>query len=66
MLNVFCPRRRLKSTSEYIYEALFLNGEGSDITVNALGYLWRLHKIYLCQVSQHMCKKCTPDFISLF
>ncbi|XP_011799595.1 PREDICTED: germ cell-less protein-like 1 [Colobus angolensis palliatus] len=42
-------RKKLRSTSEYIYQTLFLNGENSDIKICALGEEWRLHKIYLCQ-----------------
>lgn len=44
-------RKKLKSTSKYIYQTLFLNGENSDIKICALGEEWSLHKIYLCQVS---------------
>nr|XP_033805091.1 germ cell-less protein-like 1 [Geotrypetes seraphini] len=42
-------RKKLKSTSRYIYQTLFLNGENSDIKICALGQEWSLHKIYLCQ-----------------
>lgn len=42
-------RKKLKSTSKYIYETLFVGGENSDVTIAALGHEWRLHKIYLCQ-----------------
>ncbi|KAK4808312.1 hypothetical protein QYF61_024191 [Mycteria americana] len=42
-------RKKLKSTSRYIYQTLFLNGENSDIKICALGEEWNLHKIYLCQ-----------------
>lgn len=42
-------RKKLKSTSKYIYQTLFLNGENSDIKICALGEEWSLHKIYLCQ-----------------
>ncbi|XP_061204224.1 germ cell-less protein-like 1 [Neopsephotus bourkii] len=42
-------RKKFKSTSEYIYLTLFLNGENSDIKIRALGEEWNLHKIYLCQ-----------------
>ncbi|KAM4748232.1 germ cell-less protein-like 1 [Rhinophrynus dorsalis] len=42
-------RKKLKSTSKYIYQTLFLNGENSDIKICALGQEWNLHKIYLCQ-----------------
>ncbi|XP_038060923.1 germ cell-less protein-like 1 [Patiria miniata] len=44
-------RKKLKSTSKYIYDTLFVNGENSDITIYALGKEWYLHKIYLCQSS---------------
>uniref|UniRef100_A0A3B3ZUR6 BTB domain-containing protein n=1 Tax=Periophthalmus magnuspinnatus TaxID=409849 RepID=A0A3B3ZUR6_9GOBI len=43
------PRKKLKSTSRYIYQTLFLNGENSDIRICALGQEWNLHKVYLCQ-----------------
>jgi BTB/POZ domain-containing protein 13 len=39
----------MKSTSSYIYNTLFINGENSDILVRALDKDWRLHKLYLCQ-----------------
>ncbi|XP_057675466.1 germ cell-less protein-like 1 [Corythoichthys intestinalis] len=42
-------RKKLKSTSNYIYQTLFLNGENSDIRISALGQEWNLHKLYLCQ-----------------
>ncbi|XP_029371471.1 germ cell-less protein-like 1 isoform X2 [Echeneis naucrates] len=42
-------RKKLKSTSRYIYQTLFLNGENSDICISALGQEWNLHKVYLCQ-----------------
>ncbi|XP_040014099.1 germ cell-less protein-like 1 [Xiphias gladius] len=42
-------RKKLKSTSRYIYQTLFLNGENSDIRICALGEEWNLHKVYLCQ-----------------
>ncbi|TSM12515.1 Germ cell-less protein-like 1 [Bagarius yarrelli] len=41
--------KKLKSTSKYIYQTLFLNGENSDIRICALGQEWNLHKVYLCQ-----------------
>lgn len=47
-------RKKLKSTSKYIYQTLFLNGENSDIKICALGNEWNLHKIYLCQVKEFM------------
>jgi len=42
-------KKKMKSTSTYIYNTLFLNGENSDITLRALNKDWRLHKVYLCQ-----------------
>ncbi|XP_024998587.1 germ cell-less protein-like 1 isoform X2 [Gallus gallus] len=42
-------RKKLKSTSMYIYQTLFLNGENSDIKICALGEEWNLHKVYLRQ-----------------
>lgn len=47
---LFSFRKKLKSTSRYIYQTLFLNGENSDIRICALGQEWNLHKVYLCQV----------------
>jgi len=38
-----------RKTSDYIYEALFVNGENSDVTICALGQEWALHKTFLCQ-----------------
>jgi len=37
-------------SSKHIYEALFVNGEGSDVCINALGHIWHLHKVMLRQV----------------
>ncbi|KAI5099529.1 germ cell-less protein-like 1 [Silurus meridionalis] len=48
LLDTPC-RKKLKSTSKYIYQTLFLNGENSDIRICALGQEWNLHKVYLCQ-----------------
>ncbi|XP_015242748.1 PREDICTED: germ cell-less protein-like 1 isoform X1 [Cyprinodon variegatus] len=42
-------RKKLKSTSKYIYQTLFLNGENSDVRISALGQEWNLHKVYLRQ-----------------
>lgn len=50
-------RKKMKSTSNYIYNALFVNGENSDICVRALNREWHLHKLYLCQ---------SPYFESMF
>jgi BTB/POZ domain-containing protein 13 len=38
-----------QTTSQYIYEHLFVDGEGSDLTIVVLGKTWRLHKTILCQ-----------------
>lgn len=51
------PRKKMKTTSEYIYNTLFINGENSDVTIQALGHDWNLHKLYLCQ---------SPYFRSMF
>ncbi|XP_064328592.1 germ cell-less protein-like 1 [Phalacrocorax carbo] len=48
-LFAFLHRKQLKSTSKYIYQTLFVNGENSDVKICALGEEWNLHKIYLCQ-----------------
>ncbi|EFA01245.1 protein germ cell-less [Tribolium castaneum] len=50
-------RKKLVSTAQYIYQALFEEGKNSDITVCALGEEFYLHKIYLCQ---------SPYFASMF
>ena len=39
------------TTSQYIYRALFQEGQNNDVTLIALGKEWKLHKVYLCQVS---------------
>ncbi|XP_052834220.1 germ cell-less protein-like 1 [Octopus bimaculoides] len=48
-------RRRLKSTTKHIYDTLFVNGQGSDITIKALGQEWRLHKMYISQSAYFAC-----------
>merc|ERR1719369_682899 len=50
-------KKRLKTTSRYIYETLFMEGRDSDIIVSALNRDWKLHKLYLCQ---------SPYFSSMF
>ena len=40
-------RRKLRTTSKYIFETLFLEGRDSDITLNALNKEWKLHKVEL-------------------
>ncbi|XP_077999402.1 germ cell-less protein-like 1 [Glandiceps talaboti] len=42
-------RKKLQTTSKYIFETLFINGQNSDVTISALGKNWNLHKVYLCQ-----------------
>ncbi|XP_002125481.2 germ cell-less protein-like 2 [Ciona intestinalis] len=42
-------RIKLHTTSQYIYNTLFVNGEGSDVTICALDHEWKLHKLYLRQ-----------------
>ncbi|XP_022255891.1 germ cell-less protein-like 1 isoform X1 [Limulus polyphemus] len=50
-------RRKLMTTSQYIYKTLFQEGLNSDVTIMALGREWKLHKVYLCQ---------SPYFSSMF
>ncbi|KAJ8924933.1 hypothetical protein NQ315_001096 [Exocentrus adspersus] len=50
-------RKKLVSTAKYIYQALFLEGKNSDVTVCALGEEFHLHRVYLCQ---------SPYFASMF
>ncbi|CAN8019936.1 hypothetical protein HPB47_006585 [Ixodes persulcatus] len=50
-------RKKLMTTSQYIYRTLFLEGQNSDVTIVALGVDWCLHKVYLCQ---------SPYFASMF
>lgn len=42
-------RKRLKTTSQYIYDALFIHGENSDVTIISFNREWKLHKVYLRQ-----------------
>merc|ERR1719347_1108425 len=42
-------KKKLFTTSQYIYENLFQAGRDSDVTVVALGRSWNLHKLYLSQ-----------------
>ncbi|XP_037032912.1 protein germ cell-less [Bradysia coprophila] len=44
-------KKKLLTTTQYIYQALYKEQLNSDITVLALGKTWRLHKVYLCQSS---------------
>jgi BTB/POZ domain-containing protein 13 len=51
------PEKKPLSTAQYIYRALFKEGNNSDVTIIALGKSWKLHKVYLCQ---------SPYFASMF
>lgn len=42
-------KKKLRTTSKYIYQTLFVEGRNSDVKITALGQEWRLHRIYLCQ-----------------
>lgn len=42
-------RKKLKTTSRYIYETLFLGSQQWDVVVEAMGKEWKLHKHYLLQ-----------------
>ncbi|KAJ6620118.1 Protein germ cell-less, partial [Pseudolycoriella hygida] len=44
-------RKKLLTTTQYIYQALYKEELNSDVTVMALGKAWKLHKVYLCQSS---------------
>ncbi|VDM72491.1 unnamed protein product [Strongylus vulgaris] len=49
-VNESPPKKITKlDTAKYVYERLFLQGEGSDVTVYAVGHVWHLHKLYLQQ-----------------
>ncbi|XP_060535795.1 protein germ cell-less [Cylas formicarius] len=50
-------KKKLLCTAKYIYQALFLEGKNSDVTVWALGKEHHLHRVYLCQ---------SPYFASMF
>lgn len=50
-------RKKLVTTAQYVYQALYKEGKNSDVTVRALGEDFHLHKIYLCQ---------SPYFASMF
>ena len=63
--------KKVKITSEHAYRTLFLNGETSDIKIRALGSVWCLHKMFLCQsnylatVLRDSWKGCHTDIIDL-
>lgn len=49
-VNETPPKKITKlDTAKYVYERLFLQGEGSDVAVHAVGHVWHLHKLYLQQ-----------------
>lgn len=50
-------RKKLLTTAQYIYKTFYIEERNSDISVMALGKVWHLHKIYLCQ---------SPYFSSMF
>lgn len=50
-------KKKLLTTTQYIYQALFKEQKNSDVAVMALGKIWHLHKVYLCQ---------SPYFASMF
>lgn len=54
---LFYFRKRLLTTTQYIYQTLFKDEKNADISVMALGKVWHLHKVYLCQ---------SPYFNSMF
>nr|XP_012377699.2 germ cell-less protein-like 1 [Dasypus novemcinctus] len=64
-------KAKVKITSKYTYQALFLNGETSDIKICALGKVWCLHKIFLCQsgyfasMFRGSCEESNKDIIEL-
>ncbi|KAL1766992.1 germ cell-less 1-like, partial [Sigmodon hispidus] len=41
--------KKVKLSSKYAYQTLFLKGKDSDIKIRALGEMWDLHKVFLCQ-----------------
>ncbi|KAG8189166.1 hypothetical protein JTE90_018458 [Oedothorax gibbosus] len=56
--EMFSPKRRkIMSTSKYIYKTLFEEGQGSDVQIEALNRTWNLHRLYLSQ---------SPYFNSMF
>ncbi|CAH1407811.1 unnamed protein product [Nezara viridula] len=63
--------KKLLSTAHYIYQALFVDGKDSDITVNILNKDFKLHRVYLGQ-SQYFnsmfsgsWKESSKDYISI-
>lgn len=54
---IYSHRKKLLTTAQYIYKTFYVEEQNSDISVMALGKVWHLHKIYLCQ---------SPYFASMF
>lgn len=50
-------RRKVMSTTKYVYKTLFEEGQGSDVKIVALNRTWNLHRLYLSQ---------SPYFNSMF
>jgi len=50
-------RKKLLTTTQYIYKALFKEEKNSDVAVMALDKVWHLHKVYLSQ---------SPYFYTMF
>lgn len=57
LIFVLYFRKKLLTTTQYIYQALFKEQKNSDIAIMALGKVWNLHKVYLSQ---------SPYFYSMF
>lgn len=55
--SIFHFRKKLQTTAQYIYKTFYVEEQNSDVSVMALGKVWHLHKIYLCQ---------SPYFASMF
>lgn len=55
MLNGISFQKKLASTAQYIYQALYKEGKNSDVTVVALEEEFYLHKVYLCQSPYFAC-----------
>ncbi|XP_037713041.1 protein germ cell-less isoform X1 [Drosophila subpulchrella] len=50
-------KKKLLTTTQYIYKALFKEEKNSDVAVMALDKVWHLHKVYLSQ---------SPYFYTMF
>ncbi|XP_068146624.1 protein germ cell-less [Drosophila tropicalis] len=56
--NATSPKKKkLLTTTQYIYKALFKEQQNSDVAVMALDKVWHLHKVYLSQ---------SPYFYTMF